>query len=373
MRIAFLSTQRTWGGGENLLAQLITGCRRAGAEVGLAGPRDSELGRWAQGDASVPWLPLPGRGRTPQAMWRLRKWCADGGYDAALLNDPHGITYGGLALTGLGPPRVGVRHTVFPVRSAWKHQQLLERVVAVSKASKDGCLAAGINADHVEVIHGGVDPQPVSPAAIATARAELDSIGGDADGSMVLAVGSLLPVKGFDTLIEAVALAAQRGKLWRLAIAGKGPERQALEALATRLGVAERVKLLGFRDDVATLLHAADAFVSASHNEGLSLVVIEAMLAGCPVAATPVGGAREVLSVDDANESPFARTFPPGDAEAMAVAIEASLEPTEANASRVEVAKRWANEHFTVDRMARDYRALFERLVSQRAGRRIAA
>lgn len=367
MRITFVSTQRTWGGGENLLAQLVTGCRRAGAEVALAAPAGSEIGTWADQEASVPWLPMPGRGRTPTAMWRLRRWFSDGKYDIALLNDPHAITYGGLALSGSGVPRVGVRHTVFPVRSAWKHHRLLDRVVAVSRASREGCLTAGISPEHVEVIHGGVDPLPADPTAIATARTAVRPTGQLAGEPILLAVGSLLPVKGFETLIEAVALSAERGRGWRLVIAGEGPERARLEALVAERGVADRVRLLGFRDDVGALLQAADVLVSASHNEGLSLVVIEAMLAGCPVAATPVGGAREVLDVDGSGTSPVAWTFAPGNAEQAIQAIHAAIENTADKQHRVRGATAWAGEHFTVERMARDYLALFERLLPQRS------
>jgi len=82
------------------------------------------------------------------------------------------------------------------------------------------------------------------------------------DGTLILAMGRLHPNKGFDTLIEALA----RVPGVRLAIAGEGPERAALAALAAREGVAQRTHLLGWRSDQAALLAAADLFVCPSRH-----------------------------------------------------------------------------------------------------------
>lgn len=369
MQITFVSTQRTWGGGENVLAQLATGAVRAGASVSVAAGVGSVVADWARDQPSIDLLAMPGRGRGPRGMWGLRRWVANTGSDIVLLNDPHAITYGGTALAGLGVPRVGVKHTCFPVRSAWKHKHLVERVVCVAEAARRECLAAGIGADRLKVIHSGLDRLVPTETELASVQKQFETAEGSAKN--VLAIGSLLPVKGFDTLIRAVAQPPTMP--WRLWIAGEGPERAALEALINKLGVADRVSLLGFRRDIGALLTAADAFASASHREGLSLVLVEAMMAGTPVVATPVGGNGEALLINEPGESSVARAVLPNDPRAMATAITASLETTDANTARVEAAKQWASDHFTVERMTRDYLALFERLVTQRAERRRAA
>ena len=353
MNLGFVCTQPGWGGGEVVLSQLISRLRVSGESVALAAPESSQTAGWA-GRASVPLLPLSDRGRSPVAMWRLRRWATENRFDAILLNDPHAITYGGLALSGAGIPRIGVRHTGFPVRSAWKHNRLLEGIVAVSHAARASCVTAGIDRDRVDVIHNGVDPEPPASEAVRAARAMFEEA---SDGPHVVAIGSLLPIKGFDTLIRAAARANPGWTLW---IAGKGPARDDLEGLAAELGVADRVRFLGFRDDVSALLAAADGMASASHNEGLSLVLIEAMLARTPIAATPVGGAREVLGMLEGQVgSPHASVFEPGDPASAARAIESALG---AARDRVETAHRWASERFSIDRMAADYTALFARL-----------
>lgn len=360
MHLALVSTQRNWGGGENVLAQLAVGAARAGHRVAVAAPAGSAVAAWAADRPEIGLLELPGRCRGPRALWRLRRWVHALGVDAVLLNDPHAIAYAGAALTGLATPRVGVKHTSFPVRSAWKHNHLVEAVVCVAEASRRECLAAGVNPARTVVIHAGLDPLAPTRADVAAARSLFESA--TPGGKNVLAIGNLFQVKGFDTLIEAAARSAG----WRLWIAGEGPERPALERLAVKLGVADRVRLLGFRRDVGALLASADVFASASHREGLSLVLVEAMSAGVAVVATPVGGNGEALRIDGPGVSDVARAVPPGDAAAMAAAIEAALEPTAENSRRVAAAKAWAEGHFTVERMTGEYLALFDRLVKRR-------
>lgn len=108
---------------------------------------------------------------------------------------------------------------------------------------------------------------------------------------LILALGRLHRDKGFDILIR--ALAKLPGA--RLAIAGDGPERDALVRLAAKEHVAERVTFLGWRRDAGALLKAAQLFVCSSRREPLGNVVLEAWSAGCPVLATDARGPRELL------------------------------------------------------------------------------
>lgn len=112
-------------------------------------------------------------------------------------------------------------------------------------------------------------------------------------GFVWLSVGALEPVKDHRTLLAAFARTADPGA--RLLIAGEGGQRPELEALARHLRVADRVKFLGVRTDVAALLSAADAFVLPSAREGLPMVLLEAGAARLPVVATAVGGNHEVV------------------------------------------------------------------------------
>lgn len=108
---------------------------------------------------------------------------------------------------------------------------------------------------------------------------------------LILGLGRLHRDKGFDVLLR--ALAKLPGA--RLAIAGEGPERDALVRLAAEEHVTERVMFLGWRSDAGALLKAAQLFVCPSRREPLGNVVLEAWSAGCPVLATDARGPRELV------------------------------------------------------------------------------
>jgi len=120
------------------------------------------------------------------------------------------------------------------------------------------------------------------------ARAE---IGLPENAVLVLAMGRLHRNKGFDNLIEAVARVPRVAAM----IAGEGQERAALEALARRLGVAERVRFLGWRSDQGRLLATSDLFVCPSRTEPLGNVVLEAWSAARPVVACQAAGPKELI------------------------------------------------------------------------------
>lgn len=107
----------------------------------------------------------------------------------------------------------------------------------------------------------------------------------------LLAMGRLHANKGFDTLIRAMALIPGAS----LCIAGEGPERAALEALARECGVGDRVHLLGWRSDTGALLAACDLFICPSRHEPLGNVVLEAWSAARPVIAAAAQGPSELI------------------------------------------------------------------------------
>ncbi len=139
---------------------------------------------------------------------------------------------------------------------------------------------------------------------------------------LLLAMGRLHRNKGFDTLIEALAGIPEA----HLVIAGEGPERAALEALAARHGVSARVHLIGWRDDQAALLAASDLFICSSRHEPLGNIVLEAWSAARPVVSAASQGPSELIA--DGSDGVL---VPPDDAAALASAITALLaEPTRA-------------------------------------------
>jgi glycosyltransferase involved in cell wall biosynthesis len=150
-----------------------------------------------------------------------------------------------------------------------------------------------------------VDDTPAAPVS-------RGSLGTPEDAPLVLALGRLHPNKGFDVLLEAVAR-VPRAWLW---LAGEGPEREALTAQAQRLGIANRVRFLGWRDDTAALMAAADMLVCPSRHEPLGNVILEAWAHCLPVIAAQAQGPLELIRPNSDG-----LLVPVEDADALAQAI----------------------------------------------------
>ncbi len=130
-------------------------------------------------------------------------------------------------------------------------------------------------------------------------------------------VARLAPQKGVADFVHAAARLSSRYPDLRFVVAGDGPERGRLEALAGLLGLDGRLFFVGHRNDVPALLLRLCVFVQPSLSEGQGITVLEAMAAGCPVVATAAGGLTELVK-DNEN----GLLVSPGDAGALAKAIE---------------------------------------------------
>ncbi|RYD56554.1 MAG: glycosyltransferase family 4 protein [Sphingomonadales bacterium] len=161
-------------------------------------------------------------------------------------------------------------------------------MLAVSEAMRSDMIALGMPGDRIESIITGVDLERFAPRDRATAKRELG-----VDGPLILSVGALIPLKGHEIVLRAVA--NMPGVT--LCIAGDGPDRQRLTALISKLGLEDRVRLLGniSHAELARYLAAADAMALASEREGLANAWLEALASGTLVVIPDVGGARQVV------------------------------------------------------------------------------
>jgi glycosyltransferase involved in cell wall biosynthesis len=174
-------------------------------------------------------------------------------------------------------------------------------------------------------------------------------------------VAVLRAQKGLDVLVRAVAEAARELPALRVAIAGEGPERERLEALAAELGVADRVQLLGHRSDVPDLLASFDVAVSSSWFEGSPLAAMEYMDAGLPVVATRVGGMPDLIE-----DGVHGRLVEPGDPVALAAAIVEVVGDRERAAAMGARARERRRAEFDLNGTVRRLEDLYERLAAER-------
>jgi glycosyltransferase involved in cell wall biosynthesis len=149
----------------------------------------------------------------------------------------------------------------------------------------------GFRGNRIRVIENGIAVEKYGPAPDQFALRV--SLGLDPSKRYLAHIARHHPVKDQAMLLRGFALAALPDV--ELLMVGDGPLRPELEALARELGIAERVRFLGIRRDVADLLRASDAFALTSVSEAASLTLLEAMATGLPVVVTAVGGNPEIV------------------------------------------------------------------------------
>ncbi|WP_082536629.1 MULTISPECIES: glycosyltransferase family 4 protein [unclassified Roseateles] len=174
--------------------------------------------------------------------------------------------------------------------------KIADASIGVSQALVDRMNELGIVSPRQLVLRNGVDVERFRADADRVAlRARLG-----AEGSpLLVSVGNLVPLKGHDLVIEALAILRGQGLQARLCIIGAGPLRPTLEALADRLGLRSEVRFLGAlpQQDLAGWYAAADMLLLASEREGWPNVLLESMACGTPVIATAVGGIPEIVKM----------------------------------------------------------------------------
>jgi glycosyltransferase involved in cell wall biosynthesis len=178
----------------------------------------------------------------------------------------------------------------------WTDRRLLRRfdaVVCVSQRSTEQLLRSGCPSRLLHVIPNGYDGHVILDAAGARSR-----LGLPAEALIVGWVGRFSAEKGPDLFVRAFAKIEVPNTL--AVMIGEGPEWERTAMLATELRVENRVRLLGCRADAAKLFAAFDCLAISSRNEGLPMVMWEAVAAGTPVVAFSVGGIPEVLTPDSA-------------------------------------------------------------------------
>ena len=311
------------GGLETHFVDLCNGLKEAGdAVAAIAHERYRE--RMADG---IDYLPLDLRRsrRNPLLRRRLRKLVESAAPD--LVHAHAGKAAALLAAVRVSAPVVGTVHALKKNLSPYRR---FAAVVGVSRGVLAGC-------DHPRkaIIHNGVhrNRATMTPAALRT------RFGIQAHERVTLAVGRLVPVKGYDQLI-----AQWHDNLGHLLIVGEGPEHARLEALA----VGKAVTLAGFQADVRTLMSAADLLVFASQREGFSYALAEALQARLPVVSTCVPGAEDVL--------PKSHLVP---IDRLGTVIADCLADLHAARSRMAAAFDWAEQTLTVEHMVQATRQLY--------------
>jgi len=247
--------------------------------------------------------------------------------------------------------------------------RIARRIIVNSHATKESFVAAGGRADRVTVVHNGIDPAPFDAVDGAEAAKAREGLGVGA-GFVIGVFGRLAPWKGQHVVIEALAgLEGVGAVIVGDALFGETAYAEWLRRMVEEQGLGDRVKLVGFRDDVPVLMKAVDAVVHSSTSpEPFGRVIVEGMLAGRPVIATNAGGAAEIVT-----DGETGLLTPPGDAVALREAIGRLASDRAWSRSLAERGGRHAREHFSLEAMLEPIDAVLREVCGHGRGERDAA
>lgn len=267
------------------------------------------------------------------------------------LNTPWSAQYGILAGWFVPSAKtVLVEQALFPTTSRARRafKRIAARTVAAhvavgERSAREIERMCGLSSGSIRVVYNGVPDVPVA------SRPRL------VDGPTVGSIGRLDRQKGFDVLVSALAALPDVSAV----LVGDGPERAALEELAARLGVQERLVITGWQEDARSFLRTFDVFVLPSRRESFPLSVVEAMLAERAVVATDVGSVRE--AVVDGETGLLVR---PDDPVALDQAVLRLLDDEELRLQLGHRAREHAERFFTASAMAGAFDTLYGEVLS---------
>ena len=282
---------------------------------------------------------LHGHGSKGGVHARLARF---GRHDRVALNTPHGGVLNYRPGTIVGGFFRGIERAIGSITDAYIFesgyaQQAFHRMIATPPCAE-------------AVIHNGLAP------------AEFDPLPCDPDAHDFVFVGEFREAKGIGYLIEAIAdVKAPDGRPATLAMAGSGPELEATKEKVLRMGLAERIELLGVKP-AREALKRGHCLVVASLAESLPYVILEGASAGRPVLSTNVGGIGEIFGPTSAS------LFPPADAGALRKAMQGFMDDSKAAVAEAAIRLDYIRPRFTIAHMVDQIEALYREVLAKRGG-----
>jgi glycosyltransferase involved in cell wall biosynthesis len=265
------------------------------------------------------------------------------------------------------PPLVQAVHSIDRHRPAWQSyldretQKRVDRYLTNSRTAADFLAAErGVDHERIRVVPNGIDVEAVAAQSGERERMR-NTLGIPPASALILTVANLREPKGLDVLIETAAvLAATKGAppfVWL--VAGTGPLGGDVAKELARRGLAERVRLIGFRADVPAVLAASDLFCLTSRREGVPVSILEAMAAARAVVATDVGGVKELVI-----DGETGLLTPGADEQALSRALLELLRDRGRADQLGRAGQERARSQFTLERAARAIAAVYAELLA---------
>jgi glycosyltransferase involved in cell wall biosynthesis len=350
-----------WGGQEIRILSEAQGFIARGHEVKLICPPESRILAEASG-WGVPAFALPIGRKRLVGLKCMVEWLKLSRCHVVNTHSSTDSWLTAIALLALGRPcaMVRTRHISAPVprnlATRWLYTRATKRIVTTGEALKKELVERnGFPAARIDSVPTGIDAAKFKPGERAAARAQL---GLPIEKTLVGIVATLRSWKGHRYLIEAVAALPEDVLL---VIVGDGPQREALETQAKKLGLGSRARFAGDQRDVLPWLQALDIFALPSYaNEGVPQALAQAMLAGLPCVTTHAGSIAE-LAIDGET----ALVVPAQDAAALRSALQKLLQEEHLRERLGAAARAHCVERFSYDRMLEQ----MEKIYRQASGR----
>ena len=287
-----------WRGGQNQALLLLKGLYERGHAAELVAAKGSSLGHRAR-KANI-YVHHVSRGMLQlSAAARIRSILREGRIELVHANEAHAVTAAWLAGASRKVPFVISRRVGYPLGQSWIAQaryRAASCIIANSRWVADQAIASGAPKDKLRVAYEGVViPQGTTPQLRLAARHRWGVAG---DAQLLGCVGVLLPDKGQEWLIRALVEVHKEFPSARLLLAGDGPMRGELEALAKTLGLGDAVVFAGFVKDVESVYAALDVFLLPSFFEALNNSLLAAMAHAIPSIAFRRGALAEIIEDD---------------------------------------------------------------------------
>ena len=234
-----------------------------------------------------------------------------------------------------------------------------DRVVALTEGERKDYIELSVaKPEKIVTIHSGVEIDRFKDSQVNIEKKK-KSLGLNLQSLVVGTVGWLLPIKGPMILLKAMDRVWQKYPDVQLVYVGKGELQETLHTQALQRGLSDRVKFLGWRDDVHEIMPVFDLFVLPSLNEGMGRVLVEAMAAGKPVVASKVGGIPDLVK-DGKN----GLLVEPGDIDGLSFAIQELLSDKKIRDEMGEKGKNMA-QSFSVEKMIEKINDLYYMLIQE--------
>ena len=299
MKVLLVDLETEWRGGQNQALLLLRGLRERGHEAELLTADASALGERARAAAIPVHSSSRGLFRLPAAQ-KIRGILRRGKFDIVHANEAHAVTAVWLALKrsreASGVPFVISRRVGYPLgkgRIAQARYRAARQIVANSKWVAEQAAASGAPREKITVVYEGAE---IPPRFSTDQRERARSRWGiSASVNLLGCVGVLLPDKGQEWLIRALSNVKKEFPQSKLLLAGDGPRRGELEALAEELNLKEDVIFAGFVSDVENVYAALDVFLVPFSFEALNNSLLAAMAYEIPSIAFNKGALGEII------------------------------------------------------------------------------